>query len=302
MKDFLSIYDLDPNLVQSFIKSAVEKKNLKNDDDLNFASGKILASIFEKPSTRTRLSFDVAMRKLGGQCIIIDQNKLHLGNNKESIRDTAKTISQYVDIVMYRSQSHGSLQKLASSSTIPIINGLSDFSHPCQAMADLLTIYEKKFGLEGIRVNWIGPITNVARSWIEISNLNLGIKLKIFSNDYSINEYHKKCEIYKFKPDLDNVEVHNNLKKLDSTDVVITDTWESMGEIVNEKIIKDFSSYTVNQEMMRIFGDECIFMHCLPANRGQEVTPEVIDVPQSVLWDESQNRLHIQKEIIKWCL
>ena len=302
MKDFLSIYDLDPNLVQSFIKSAVEKKNLKNDDDLNFASGKILASIFEKPSTRTRLSFDVAMRKLGGQCIIIDQNKLHLGNNKENIRDTAKTISQYVDIVMYRSQSHKSLQKLASSSTIPIINGLSDFSHPCQAMADLLTIYEKKFGLEGIRVNWIGPITNVARSWIEISNLNLGIKLKIFSNDYSINEYHKKCEIYKFNPDLDNVEVYNNLKKLDSADVVITDTWESMGEIVNEKIIKNFSPYTVNQEMMRIFGDECIFMHCLPANRGQEVTPEVIDGPQSVVWDEAQNRLHIQKEIIKWCL
>ena len=302
MNNFLSIYDLDHNLVQSFIKNAVETKNSKSNDDFNFANGKILASIFEKPSTRTRLSFDVAMRKLGGQCIIIDQNKLHLGNNKESITDTAKTLSQYVDIVMYRAQSHESLQKLASFSTVPIINGLSDFSHPCQAMADLLTIYEKKSGFEGIKVNWIGPITNVARSWIEIANLNLGIKLKIFSNDYSINEYHKKCEAYKLKPDLDNMEVHNNLKKLDSADAVITDTWESMGETVNEKIIKDFSSYTVNQEMMRIFGDECIFMHCLPANRGQEVTPEVIDGPQSVVWDEAQNRLHIQKEIIKWCL
>ena len=302
MNNFLSIYDLDHNLVQSLIKSAVETKNSKNNDDFNFANGKILASIFEKPSTRTRLSFDVAMRKLGGQCIIIDQNKLHLGNNKESISDTAKTLSQYVDIVMYRSQSHESLQKLASFSTVPIVNGLSDFSHPCQAMADLLTIYEKKSGFEGIKVNWIGPITNVARSWIEIANLNLGIKLKIFSNDYSINEYHKKCEIYKSKPDLDNIEVHNNLKKLDSSDVVITDTWESMGEIVNEKIIKDFSTYTVNQEMMSVFGNECIFMHCLPANRGQEVAPEVIDGPQSVVWDEAQNRLHIQKEIIKWCL
>ena len=302
MNNFLSIYDLDHNLVQSFIKSAVETKNSKNNDDFNFANGKILASIFEKPSTRTRLSFDVAMRKLGGQCIIIDQNKLHLGNNKESISDTAKTLSQYVDIVMYRSQSHESLQKLASFSTVPIVNGLSDFSHPCQAMADLLTIYEKKSGFEGIKVNWIGPITNVARSWIEIANLNLGIKLKIFSNDYSINEYHKKCEIYKSKPDLDSIEVYNNLKKLDSSDVVITDTWESMGEIVNEKIIKDFSSYTVNQKMMNVFGNECIFMHCLPANRGQEVAPEVIDGPQSVVWDEAQNRLHIQKEIIKWCL
>ena len=302
MNNFLSIYDLDHNLVQSFVKSAVEAKNSKSNDDFNFANGKILASIFEKPSTRTRLSFDVAMRKLGGQCIIIDQNKLHLGNNKESISDTAKTLSQYVDIVMYRSQSHESLQKLASFSTVPIINGLSDFSHPCQAMADLLTIYEKKSGFEGIKVNWIGPITNVARSWIEIANLNLGIKLKIFSNDYSINEYHKKCEFYKFKPDLDNIEVHNNLKKLDSSDVVITDTWESMGEIVNEKIIKDFSSYTVNQKMMNVFGNECIFMHCLPANRGQEVAPELIDGTQSVVWDEAQNRLHIQKEIIKWCL
>ena len=148
MNNFLSIYDLDHNLVQSFIKSALETKNSKSNDDLNFANGKILASIFEKPSTRTRLSFDVAMRKLGGQCIIIDQNKLHLGNNKESISDTAKTLSQYVDIVMYRSQSHETLQKLASISTVPIINGLSDFSHPCQAMADLLTIYEKKFGFE----------------------------------------------------------------------------------------------------------------------------------------------------------
>ena len=302
MNNFLSIYDLDHNLVQSFVKSAVETKNSKSNDDFNFANGKILASIFEKPSTRTRLSFDVAMRKLGGQCIIIDQNKLHLGNNKESISDTAKTLSQYVDIVMYRSQSHESLLKLASFSTVPIINGLSDFSHPCQAMADLLTIYEKKSGFEGIKVNWIGPITNVARSWIEIANLNLGIKLKIFSNDYSINEYHKKCETYKLNPDLDNIEVHNNLKKLDSSDVVITDTWESMGEIVNEKIIKDFSSYTVNQKMMNVFGNECIFMHCLPANRGQEVAPEVIDGPQSVVWDEAQNRLHIQKEIIKWCL
>ena len=151
MNNFLSIYDLDHNLVQSFIKSAVETKNSKSNDDFNFANGKILASIFEKPSTRTRLSFDVAMRKLGGQCIIIDQSNLHLGNNKESISDTAKTLSQYVDIVMYRSQSHESLQKLASFSTVPIINGLSDFSHPCQAMADLLTIYEKKSVFEGIK-------------------------------------------------------------------------------------------------------------------------------------------------------
>ena len=161
MNNFLSIYDLDHNLVQSFIKSALETKNSKSDDDSNFANGKILASIFEKPSTRTRLSFDVAMRKLGGQCIIIDQSNIHLGNNKENISDTAKTMSQYVDIIMYRAQSHETLQKLESFSMVPIINGLSDFSHPCQAMADLLTIYEKKSGLKGIRVNWIGPITNV---------------------------------------------------------------------------------------------------------------------------------------------
>ena len=161
MNNFLSIYDVDHHLVQSFISNAINIKSNKENDDKNFADGKILASIFEKPSTRTRLSFDVAMRKLGGQCIVIDQNKLHLGNNKESISDTAKTMSQYVDIVMYRSQSHETIQQMASFSSIPIINGLSDFSHPCQAMADLMTIYEKKSGLDGVRVNWIGPITNV---------------------------------------------------------------------------------------------------------------------------------------------
>jgi ornithine carbamoyltransferase len=203
---------------------------------------------------------------------------------------------------MYRSQSHETMNKLANFSSIPIINGLSDFSHPCQAMADLMTIYEKKYELKAVKINWIGPITNVARSWIEIANLNLGISLNIFTNDYSINEYHKKCEIYNLNPDLENIEVHKNLKKLDKADVLITDTWESMGEKVDEKIIKDFSPYTVNREMMIKSGDECIFMHCLPANRGQEVASEVIDGPQSVVWDEAQNRLHIQKEILKWCL
>ena len=225
MNNFLSIYDVDHHLVQSFISNAINIKSNKENDDKNFADGKILASIFEKPSTRTRLSFDVAMRKLGGQCIVIDQNKLHLGNNKESISDTAKTMSQYVDIVMYRSQSHETIQQMASFSSIPIINGLSDFSHPCQAMADLMTIYEKKSGLDGVRVNWIGPITNVTRSWIEIANLNLGINLSIFTNDYYIDEYSKKCEMYNVKPDLEKIKIYNNIKDISRADVVITDTW-----------------------------------------------------------------------------
>ncbi len=302
MNNFLSIYDVDHHLVQSFISNAINIKSNKENDDKNFADGKILASIFEKPSTRTRLSFDVAMRKLGGQCIVIDQNKLHLGNNKESISDTAKTMSQYVDIVMYRSQSHETIQQMASFSSIPIINGLSDFSHPCQAIADLMTIYEKKSGLDGVRVNWIGPITNVTRSWIEIANLNLGINLSIFTNDYYIDEYSKKCEMYNVKPDLEKIKIYNNIKDISRADVVITDTWESMGEKIQEKIISELGEYTVNEKIMNLVGNDCIFMHCLPAKRGQEVTSDVIDGPQSVVWDEAQNRLHIQKEILKWCL
>jgi len=299
MKSFLSIYDLDSNSIFSLISNAIDNK--KSDKIDKSLENKILALFFEKPSTRTRLSFDVAIRKLGGQAIVIDQSTIHLGNEKESIEDTAKTISQFVDIIMYRSQSHEKIYKLNESASVPVINGLSDFSHPCQAMADLMTIYEKKKNISGIKVNWIGPITNVARSWIELANLDLGIDLRIYSSDYSINEYQNKCDAYQINYDLDKIKVFNNLTDLDNSDVVITDTWESMGEKIDDEIIDGLKMYTINSEIMKSSGDNCIFMHCLPAKRGQEVTSEVIDGPQSVVWDEAQNRLHIQKEILKWC-
>ena len=300
MKSFLSIYDLDSNSIFSLISNAIDNK--KSDKIDKSLENKILALFFEKPSTRTRLSFDVAIRKLGGQAIVIDQSTIHLGNEKESIEDTAKTISQFVDIIMYRSQSHEKIYKLNESASVPVINGLSDFSHPCQAMADLMTIYEKKKNISGIKVNWIGPITNVARSWIELANLDLGIDLRIYSSDYSINEYQNKCDANQINYDLDKIKVFNNLTDLDNSDVVITDTWESMGEKIDDEIIDGLKMYTINSEIMKSSGDNCIFMHCLPAKRGQEVTSEVIDGPQSVVWDEAQNRLHIQKEILKWCL
>ena len=299
MKSFLSIYDLDSNSIFSLISNAIDNK--KSDKIDKSLENKILALFFEKPSTRTRLSFDVAIRKLGGQAIVIDQSTIHLGNEKESIEDTAKTISQFVDIIMYRSQSHEKIYKLNESASVPVINGLSDFSHPCQAMADLMTIYEIKKNISGIKVNWIGPITNVARSWIELANLDLGIDLRIYSSDYSINKYQNKCDAYQINHDLDKIKVFNNLTNLDNSDVVITDTWESMGEKIDDEIIDGLKMYTINSEIMKSSGDNCIFMHCLPAKRGQEVTSEVIDGPQSVVWDEAQNRLHIQKEILKWC-
>ena len=302
MKNFLSIYDLDHHLVESLIINAIKIKKDNYEDNCKIAKDKILALVFERPSTRTRLSFDVAMRKLGGQSIVVDQSNMHIGNNKESIGDTAQTISQYVDIVMYRSKLHNTIEQLSKFSSKPIINGLSDFSHPCQAMADLMTVYEKKSKLKGIKINWIGPITNVARSWIELANLELGLELKIFSNDYFINEYQKKCTLYNMSTDLDSVEIFNNLESLSHADVVITDTWESMGEKINEKVFNDLKNYTVDKQKMKTMGDNCIFMHCLPAKRGHEVTSEIIDGPQSVVWDEAQNRMHIQKEIIKWCL
>ena len=165
-----------------------------------------------------------------------------------------------------------------------------------------MTICEKKSGFDGVKVNWIGPITNVTRSWIEIANLNLGINLSIFTNNYYIDEYNKKCEKYNTSSDLEKIKIYNNIKEISRADVVITDTWESMGEEVHEKIISELSQYTINERMMNILGDDCIFMHCLPAKRGQEVTSDVIDGPQSVVWDEAQNRFHIQKEILKWCL
>lgn len=302
MNNLLSIYNLESSSIEKLIEGAIKSKQDKSDKNYNFAKDKILALIFEKPSTRTRLSFDVAMRKLGGQSIVIDQNKIHLGNNKESVSDTAQTMSQYVDLIMYRSQSHKTLEELVKFSSIPIINGLSDFSHPCQALADLMTVCEQKSKMKGIKVNWIGPITNVTRSWIELANLEFGIELSIFSTDYFIGKYNKKCETYNVDPDLNKVNIFNNLKELENADVVITDTWESMGENINEKIKDDLKSYSVDKNIMKRLGDNCIFMHCLPAKRGQEVSGEVIDGPQSVVWEEAKNRMHIQKEILKWCL
>lgn len=301
MRHFISIKDLKNDEAISLIHRAIDTKN-KSTLENDIFKNKILAMIFERPSTRTRLSFDIAARQLGGSTINLSHRDIHLGNNKESISDTAKTISQYVDMIMLRSQSHLTMLELSKYSLVPVINGLSDFSHPCQALADLMTIYEKKSKFENLNISWLGPITNVTHSWIELMELDFGIKFSIFTTDFFLSEYKKKCEKYNYDINLQNINVFTSPEHLGSADIVITDTWESMGENFNEKVIEDLKKYRVNSQMMGLFNKDCIFMHCLPANRDQEVSKEVIDGTHSVVWDEALNRLHVQKEIIKWCL
>jgi ornithine carbamoyltransferase len=302
MKHFLSINDLKSDQLTFLINKAIESKNSSQLKFSNLAENRILAMIFERPSTRTRLSFDVAMKHLGGSTITMNQQEMHVGQQKESIIDTARTLSQYVDIIMLRSKAHSSLQELSSAATIPVINGLSDLSHPCQVMADLMTIFEKKNRFANINIAWVGPITNVTHSWIEAINLDLGINFGIYTDQSYILKHNEKCKKYNYHLNLDKVKIIKNINEFDSVDVVLTDTWESMGENHNLEIFNNLKKYTVNQELMSLFKKDCIFMHCLPANRSQEVSNDVIDGPQSVVWSEAENRLHIQKEIIKWCL
>jgi ornithine carbamoyltransferase len=301
MKHFISIRDLKTNEVISLIHKAIDSKN-NSLLEKNIFTNKVLAMIFERPSTRTRLSFDIAARQLGGSTITLNYADIHLGSNKESISDTAKTISQYVDMIMLRSQSHLTMLELSKYSLVPVINGLSDLAHPCQALSDLMTIYEKKSKLENLNVSWVGPITNVTHSWIELMELDFGIKFSIFTTDFFLSEYKKKCAKYEYNINLQNINIFTTPEHLGDADIVITDTWESMGENINEEVLKDLKKYRVNSEMMSLFNKDCVFMHCLPANRDQEVSESVIDGSQSVIWDEALNRLHVQKEIIKWCL
>ena len=301
MRHFISIKDLKTEEVISLIHKAVDSKN-KSISESHIFTDKVMAMIFERPSTRTRLSFEIATRQLGGVTVTLNNSDIHLGNNKESISDTAKTISQYVDMIMLRSQSHSTMQELSKHSKVPVVNGLSDLGHPCQALSDLMTVYEKKSNFKNLNISWVGPITNVAHSWIELMELEIGINFSIFTTDFLLSEYKKKCKKYNYDINFKKINVFTTLEHLGGADVVITDTWESMGENINEEVKEDLKKYRVDSKMMNLFDEDCIFMHCLPANRDHEVSAKVIDGPQSVIWDEALNRLHIQKEIIKWCL
>ena len=268
-------------------------------DKVNVRQGAVLAMIFEQPSTRTRVSFEVAMHELGGTSIMLSPADMQIGRG-ETIADTARVLSRYVDAIMLRTGSHGKLLELAAHATVPVINGLTNLSHPCQVMADVMTFEEKKGSIEGATVAWLGDANNVAASWVH-GAARFGYALKLGCPE----KFKPAPELLAWaKAEGASVKVgHDPHAAARGADCVVTDVWVSMGDGEEKKNRKSLlKPFQVDRAVMAAAKPDAIFMHCLPAHRGDEVTAEVIDGPQSVVWDEAENRLHVQKAILAWCL
>ncbi len=292
-KDLLSIADLTSEDVRQLISDAVD---MKAQGWLSMLSGKTLAIMFEKPSLRTRVSFELAMRQLGGQTIYLSPAEVGLGQ-REAVPDVARVLSRYVDAVAARTFSHKALEVLASNSSVPVINALSDWEHPCQALADLLTIYEKKGELTGLTLAFVGDGNNVARSLMLAASLS-GMNFRIASPPgYAIDD--KAVELARSNAGGEIVCTEDPRLAVSGADIVYTDVWASMGqEAEAEARRKVFADYQVNSELLSLAGEEAIFMHPLPAHHGEEVAEGVIDSPRSVVFDQAENRLHLQKALL----
>ncbi len=260
--------------------------------------GKTLAMVFEKPSTRTRVSFEVAMKHLGGDVVILSAQDSQLGRG-EPVADTARVLSRYVDCIMLRTTEKAKLDEMAAYATVPVINGLTDLSHPCQIMADLMTLEEYKGGLAGKVVAWSGDGNNVATSWIHAA-VRFGFELRVASPD-TLQPADKLVEWARGAGGKVSV-VNDPQAAVRGADCVVTDTWVSMGVEASVNRHNMLAPYRVDERLMAEAKPDAIFMHCLPAKRGEEVSAGVIDGPQSVVWDEAENRLHAQKGILAWCL
>ncbi len=258
----------------------------------------VLVMIFEKPSTRTRVSFDIAMRQLGGQTIALNHTDLQLGRG-ETVSDTARVLSRYADAVMIRANKHSTLLELAENSTIPIINGLTDESHPCQVLADVQTFEESVGPIAGQTVAWIGDGNNVAVSWMHAA-VRLGFSLRIACPP-SLKPEAKFIE-WAHSEGGDITIGSDPVQAVAGAQCVVTDTWVSMGQTDAARRKKLLGAYAVDGRLMSKAAKGAIFLHCLPAYRGHEVTAEVLEGPQSRVWDEAENRLHAQKAVLAWCL
>jgi ornithine carbamoyltransferase len=293
-KDLLTLDELSPNELSKIIDLGINlKKKLKSGSTNPILKNKTLAMVFQKPSTRTRVSFETGMFHLGGKALNLSSNELQLSRG-ESIEDTARSLSGYVDIIMARVYDHKMLEALASSASVPVINGLSDSFHPCQILADLMTIKEKKKKLKGLKVAWIGDGNNVCNSLI-FGCAKTGINISIATpKGFEPNaQVIKKCK--------KNIKIEITTKPeaaIKNADVVMTDTFTSIHnkDIKREK--KFLPTFQVNSSLMKKAKRNAIFMHCLPAKRGKEVTSSVIDGAQSVVWDQAENRLHTQKALL----
>jgi len=261
------------------------------------AAERTLAMIFQKNSTRTRFSFDAAMRQLGGDVIISTSNDMQLGRG-ESIEDTAKVLSRMVDAIMIRANSHEDVERLAYASTVPVINGLSDKGHPCQILADLMTFEEHRGPVKGKTFAWIGDGNNVCASFIHAAP-KLGFRLNIASPAI----YHPDLmDLARAESEQGQIMATDDPRAaVEGADCVITDTWVSMGDTDHDERLEALEPYQVDENLMSLAAPESVFLHCLPAHRGEEVTDAVIDGPRSLIWDEAENRIHAQKAILAWC-
>lgn len=297
----LSLQDLDSNEIHMLLDTAEKfKQEVDSGKYRQLLKGKILGMIFQKPSTRTRVSFEAGMLQLGGHALFLGPNDMQLSKG-ETIEDTGRTLSLYLDCIMARVYDHTDLEKLSTSSTIPVINGLSDRFHPCQILADLLTIREHKGKLEGLSLAWVGDGFNVCNDLL-IGCAKTGINMTAACpKGYEPLEWIVKLAQKEGKQNNCNINVINDpIKAVKDADIVITDTFVSLGKD-NEKIQREkifLPKYQVNSDLLRHAQNDVIFMHCLPAKRGQEVTAEIIDGKSSVVWDEAENRLHIQKALL----
>ncbi|MBT5855312.1 ornithine carbamoyltransferase [bacterium] len=288
IRDFLKVSEFSDNEVQACIDNAIAlKADQKAGKSTPILQGKTLVMIFEKPSTRTRLSFEIGMFQLGGLAIDLKASDIQMGT-RETIPDVSRVISRYADMVMIRSNRHEDVEAFADQSSIPVINGLSDTDHPCQAIADLMTVQEKKGPLKGLKMTYVGDGNNVCHSLIEACNAT-GVIITVACPEG-------------YEPTMeggDYAVVHNPKDAITGADVVYTDVWTSMGqEEETQKRLRDFSGYEINSDLMKLAKSDAIFMHCLPAHRGEEVSHDVVESDQSVVFDQAENRLHAQKAIM----
>jgi ornithine carbamoyltransferase len=304
VRHFLDLWKLSAADLRSILDDAKARKAARKgwpkgrvDADAPLKD-RVLAMVFEKNSTRTRFSFDAAIRQLGGQGIIANAADMQLGRG-EPIEDTARVLSRMVDAVMIRANRHDDVERFAQASTIPVINGLTDKSHPCQILADLQTIEEHRGNVAGQTIAWVGDGNNVCASFIHAAP-RLGYRLRIACPP----QYHPDLyDLARAQQEGGEVLLMDDPKMaVASADVVVTDTWVSMGDDDHEARMDAFETFTVDERLMELAASDAIFLHCLPAHRGEEVTDAVLDGEQSQVWDEAENRIHAQKAVLNWCL
>ncbi len=298
-RHFLDLSAVDAVTLRTILDAAAaRKKDRAKGAENRPLAGKFLAMIFEKPSTRTRVSFDVGMRELGGESLVLNSGDMQIGRG-ETIADTARVLSRYVSAIMLRTSAHDKLLELARHAGVPVINALTDKTHPCQLMADIMTYEEHKGPVKGARIAWLGDGNNVAASWIEAA-ARFGFSLNLACPDELLPDAGVLAWARREGADVRVMKDPHEAAR--NADCVVTDTWVSMGDGDAEERRRLLRPYQVTQSVMDVADRKAIFMHDLPAHRGEEVVDQVIDGPQSVIFDEAENRLHVQKAILVWCL